>query len=366
MRAKSILLLVLALGCGLVASIGITQMVGKHGEDQPPSEDSETIVLATQDIGMGDPIQPEMLRLEQWPNGKAPPGVLKKIEDLQGRRSRTAIAAGAPVLENQLLDKNADFFGPSMSIPRGYRAVPVKIDPTIGSANMLRPGDHVDVLVHGNPDAGGNPNNAGTQTILQNMRVFAIDNQYDAKLSGDKGDKPAAVKIISLLATPEESEILLDAQEWGKIQLVMRSPDDKEIVTLAGIRPPPAVKDEIQPAPPAAPPTPAAPVPEPHGDLWTMRIISGAQCTDAELECVAYSYGDGSHPDHEMWKVNRFATVLPVGAPTETPKIVFNPTAAASANHETAQSPPKAAPPRETGPAQPKTTFRFNPETPVR
>jgi hypothetical protein len=228
----------------------------------------------------------------------------------------------------------------------------------------------VDVLVHGNGDAGGNPNNVGTQTIPQNVRVFAIDNQYDAKLSGEKAEKTAAVKIISLLATPEESEILLDAQEWGKIQLVMRSPDDKELVNLAGIRPPPVVKDDKQPVPPAAPPdaptTPPTPVPEPHGDLWTMRIISGAQCTDAELESVAYSYGDGSHAGHEMWKVNRFATVLPVGAPPETPKIVFNPVGTASPNHETAQSRPKAAPPREISPAQPKTTFRYDPETPVR
>ena len=61
MRAKSILLLVLA-QARLVASIGITQMVGKHGEDQPPSEEPETIVLAAQDIGVGDPIKPQMSR----------------------------------------------------------------------------------------------------------------------------------------------------------------------------------------------------------------------------------------------------------------------------------------------------------------
>ena len=33
MRAKSIALLVLALGCGLVASLGITQVMAKRGDE---------------------------------------------------------------------------------------------------------------------------------------------------------------------------------------------------------------------------------------------------------------------------------------------------------------------------------------------
>ena len=366
MRAKSILLLMLALGCGLVASIGITQMVGKHGEDQPPADDSETVVLAARDIGMGDPIKPEMLHLEQWPNGKAPSGVLKKIEDLQGRRSRADDRGRRADLGNQLLAKDADYFGPSMAIPRGFRAVPVKVDPTIGSVNMLRPGDHVDILVHGNGDAGGNPNNAGTQTILQNIKVFAIDNEYDAKVAGEKGDKLASVKIISLLATPEESEILLDATEWGKIQLVMRSPEDKEFVKLAGIRPKPEVKRDRQPAPAAVPLMPPPPAPEPHGEFWTMRIISGCSVPTRSWNPCALRYGDDSQSDHEMWKVNRFMTVLPPGASKETPKIVFDPAGAPPSNRETVQSQPRAVPVKEVRPPSPKATGQLDSETQLR
>ena len=45
MRAKSLALLMLALGCGLVASIGITQAISRH--DEPlATGDVETVFVA--------------------------------------------------------------------------------------------------------------------------------------------------------------------------------------------------------------------------------------------------------------------------------------------------------------------------------
>ena len=73
MRAKSFALLVLALGCGLVASIGITQVMSK--EDAGPvaaAGEADTVFVAIEDIGLGDILEPNMLRLEQWPKDKVP------------------------------------------------------------------------------------------------------------------------------------------------------------------------------------------------------------------------------------------------------------------------------------------------------
>ena len=67
----------------------------------------------------------------------------------------------------------------------------------------------------------------GTETILQDIKVFAIDNQYDVKAAsekGEKGEKSPAVKIISLLVTPEDAEVLTDVADRGKLDLVIRRP----------------------------------------------------------------------------------------------------------------------------------------------
>ena len=89
MRAKSLLLLFLALGCGLVASIGITQVIGNRNSDQiPASGKMTTIFVALEDLPMGDMVTAESLKLEEWPSDKIPPGALTNMEDVEGRRPK--------------------------------------------------------------------------------------------------------------------------------------------------------------------------------------------------------------------------------------------------------------------------------------
>ena len=52
MRAKSLALLVLALGCGLVASIGITQVMKKEGGETADG-DAVAVYVAKEDVGHG-------------------------------------------------------------------------------------------------------------------------------------------------------------------------------------------------------------------------------------------------------------------------------------------------------------------------
>ena len=52
MRGKSLALLVLALGCGLVASLGITQVLAKRGDPSAPS-DTTPVYVAKADIATG-------------------------------------------------------------------------------------------------------------------------------------------------------------------------------------------------------------------------------------------------------------------------------------------------------------------------
>src|SRR5215211_2480764 len=89
MRPKSLLLLALALGCGLVASIGISQVMDRNNNPHTKLE-TVPIYVALHNINLGDPIDLSMLSLQEWPKDKAPRGAISKLEDLQGRRPRTA------------------------------------------------------------------------------------------------------------------------------------------------------------------------------------------------------------------------------------------------------------------------------------
>ena len=75
MRPKSLILLVLALGCGLVAAIGINQVLANRPVAQvTDSGETVPIFVALTDIGLGDPLTPQVLKLEEWPKMKVPPG----------------------------------------------------------------------------------------------------------------------------------------------------------------------------------------------------------------------------------------------------------------------------------------------------
>ena len=85
MRPKSLILLLLALGCGLVAAIGINKVLASRPTEQA-AETGEMmpIFVALTDIGMGDPLTPEVLKLEEWPKTKVPAGALTIVRGRGG------------------------------------------------------------------------------------------------------------------------------------------------------------------------------------------------------------------------------------------------------------------------------------------
>lgn len=233
MRPKSLMLLILALGCGLVAAVGINQvMANRGGQRSGPSGETTPIFVALTDIGLGDPLTPEMLKLEEWPKGKAPPGALARLEDIEGRRTRSRFFPGEPIIEAKLFAKGDDGAGATDLIPKGMRVVAVRVDSVSGSGLIL-PGDRVDVLVHFKASHGQTGRTA-TKTFLQNVRVFAVNDVYDR---ADNGETAITAKTISLLVSPQQAELVTLANEMGKLRLVMRSPNDEEHEETLGVTP---------------------------------------------------------------------------------------------------------------------------------
>ncbi len=230
MRPKSIAILMLALGCGLVAMIGITQVMAKRNKGPAASTgQTQPIFVAMTDVGMGDLLNSRDLKLEQWPKDKIPPGAVLRLEDVEGRRTRTKLYAGEPILDNKLMGKGANEQGAAATIPKGYRVVPVKVDLVSGGSSMILPGDRVDVMVHLFKDKNRGIGETMTRTILQDIKVFAVNDVVGMENDADPG-KSIPAKTISLLVTPEQAAKVTLASQLGKIQLVMRGPgDDKQV-----------------------------------------------------------------------------------------------------------------------------------------
>ncbi len=226
MRPKSLILLSLALGCGLVASVGINQVMSKGSPVvQAPSE-KVAVFVAKKEIAMNDLISPEMLTTKQMPKDIVPPGALTNLKDVEDRRAATRIIVDDILLDAKLLKKGEKGRG-SDHIPAGMRGVAIKVDAASTSGYLVKPGDHVDLMVYLRKNGSNGVQNTMIKTFLQNVRILAADNVLTESPDG-KGQK--TMKTVSLVVTQEQAEVVTIAASMGKITLALRSPKDTELV----------------------------------------------------------------------------------------------------------------------------------------
>ena len=224
MRPKSLILIVIALGCGLVASIGISQvMEGRSANANSPKIQTAKILVANMEINTGEVIGAQMVRLEEWPKGTVPEGAITKLEDIDGARPRQRIFTGEPILEAKLIATGEMAEDASLRLREGYRAVSVKVSSDQSVTGLIRPGDRVDVLAYLRKSA--DIPQTMTKTVLETARVFAVNDKLDRSIDDDgKGIK---VSTVTLEVKPQDVERLMLANQLGKILLSVRRPDDE-------------------------------------------------------------------------------------------------------------------------------------------
>ncbi len=309
MRPKSMVLMGLALACGLVAAIGISQFLEARNK-RVEETDKQPIFVALTDIGTNEELTPQNIKLEEWPRNIIPQGALTKLEEVEGKRCRTKLYAGDPILLAKLLGAG-DSTGAAKDIPPGYRIAHVSVDSVTGSSNLILPGDRVDVMVFRAPtsDMGA----TAAKIVLQDIKVFAVDTHTATEFTNSKADQsePMTAKLISLLVTPQQALILHAATNAGGSGAARaRNPDDDvhvndEGVNLADIFGPDRHSDRTAEGeekhenhltglvnPPASQPTLSQPaVPEPDAPIVpavneprrTMVVIMGGQVSEVDF-----------------------------------------------------------------------------------
>jgi len=225
MRPKSLILLALAAGCGLIASIGISQVIDSNNRNAPV--ETVPIYVALQNINLGDPINDAMLSLQEWPTDKVPPGAITKWEDIEDRRPRTTIFQGEPLLDGKLLAKGQSQ-DPIAAIPKNHRLKTISVDARKSAAGLLSPGDRVDIQLFVQRNDREGIMHAFTKTILQNIRVFAVDQAVQRSADGTESRNIA--KTVSVILTPEQANRVTLAENLGEISLIPRNPDDDTTV----------------------------------------------------------------------------------------------------------------------------------------
>lgn len=219
MRAKSLILLVIALGCGMIAAVGVSKAI----MEKAPAETVEATVeifVAVKDLPHAQKVSADSVKLEKWPNSRLPEGALTNLSDVEGKYTNQQIFAGEPILARKLADSRESF---STTIPPGYRVFDIP-----GSAGYIKPGDHVDIL--GTFPPSGPNGVAETRTVMRNVQVFGIDG--NTKRDADNNNNNAGrSSVFQLLVKESQLEALTLANSMAELRMNLRpfGEDSKEV-----------------------------------------------------------------------------------------------------------------------------------------
>lgn len=217
MRNKSLFLLV-ACVCGTIAAIGVSQWMQAQDDGGGATVG---ILVAAVDIDKAEEITAEKIRLEQWPQGKEPPGSTSEPKDVLEKFAKTVFYAGEPVMPVKLTESSHKV------IPKGYSVVDLTAR-DIGIANVIQPGDRVNVMAYFNKSEL--IPRSMTKQVLMGVRVYALDGDTERKVGEDR---PKNVRSIQLLIHKNDAEAWTYANELGKIRLAVGNDDDFSTETAA-------------------------------------------------------------------------------------------------------------------------------------
>src|SRR5215204_5775632 len=143
MRNKRLILaLTGAVLCGLLAVMLVTRYLASV---QNTASQLNNVVVAKTEIPVGAKITAEQLALLPIPNGSAPEGVFRKVEDAVDRVAVIPIGVREPITNLKLAPAGTES-GLSAVIPAGFRALTVKVDEIVGVSGFVMPGSYVDVV----------------------------------------------------------------------------------------------------------------------------------------------------------------------------------------------------------------------------
>ncbi|MFA5940817.1 MAG: Flp pilus assembly protein CpaB [Sinimarinibacterium sp.] len=275
---KSTLPTVAALLLGVLAAVLAARWMQQRLSAAESARDSTTaVVVAATTIPFGERIRDTDIKTIAWPTTDVPEGSFSDPAEVVGGFSNQKLLPGELVLKARVVEQSTGNFLSTMIEPN-QRAVTVRVNDVIGVAGFLLPGNRVDVLA----TRMGNDRRAETHTLLQNLRVLAVD-QTTAQAGKDE---PVVVRAVTLEMSPEQAEQLASATEEGTVQLALRNPDDTSVAarpappsTIPLEEPPARVSAAATPAPARKARSAARP---PKETKETVTVIRQAQTSESE------------------------------------------------------------------------------------
>jgi len=206
------------------APMAQTQAPAPDAAPARPPAPTYPVLVVSAPVEAGAVLTADKLSVAQWP--VQPGGVETDPKAVEGRVLRKALAANEPVMSADVVRGLSTFLG------QGERAVTIPVDELTGAQNRIRPGDMIDVFLM--MDRSQEVPGTQTRLLQSRVRVLAygpdsLAGPAEAQAQNTNNNAPVAVRNAILAVPVERVNELLLAARAGKLQLVLRSPEDESM-----------------------------------------------------------------------------------------------------------------------------------------
>lgn len=235
-------------------------------------------LVTVDDLLRGEP------RMKGGPPPKAPDG---KAQPAAGAPAPAGGPSPAqPVVANPVTDAELFLDLLAAKVPEGKRAITISVNDVTGVAGFLVPGNLVDIHATFEIDLGGGAKTFVTKTIAQSVELLTAG----AVREIEEGKNRIPVALVTLLATPEQSDRLALASVAAKMWLSLRTFTDRSVNQAVNAV---WVKDVLKsgteekedksksPAPSGRPAQPQPPADKAPG--YTVEVIQGGKKSKTEF-----------------------------------------------------------------------------------
>ena len=215
MKQKNLILVAVAVGCGLVAAVLTSQMSAS-----PTVPDTQEVPVAAKELPMGTWLKKQDLDtfyvFKKFPKDSLPAAFAANKDDLADKRTARLIRAGEPFNPADLTTNV------TLQPPAGFNMTTVAMSAQNAAAGFALPGSRVDVLASVSMPRSLNGGSI-VFPLLVDMLVLAVDTQSTATQGGGAMGN---VGMVSLAVTNEQATILKMADtRAARLSLVLRNPE---------------------------------------------------------------------------------------------------------------------------------------------
>lgn len=254
--------LFVALIMGFISIVMLFAYVNKVKSEATKGMELVKVLVAKQDLAGGTVLKASNLLYRKYPAKYVEGRAITPDESslVLGKRLKWGVQKKRPILWSDI--EMVEEREVSSLIEKGMRAVTVPVSKVSGVGGLIEPGMSVDLLYIFNinsmlpkkkrraskdNDAIKNiremmmakaldkaENEKGIMTLAQNVKVMAVDNRTSYSVADSSNSKAASYSTVTLMVKPKLSQIILYAQENGKLIFSLKNKSD--VVSVEGDR----------------------------------------------------------------------------------------------------------------------------------